>query len=357
MEPLNIAKVRLLSTAKGTDKVFDYLCPASLPVFRGAVVKIPFGKGNRERFGIVVDLLQEEPTLSLKSIASVLPEEISLNEELLSLCDHLREQLFCTFGEAARAMIPSPVYQNKAKTVRLISLPQDLDPETALASFRGKNKEKYQDLLRYLALMGPVQEKVCRELFSLDGSCFTFLSKKGLIIFSQEDAFRDPFTNLSMDEEQDDNHLSPAQVEAFRVLKEQLDHGKASAALLHGITGSGKTRVMLALCDHVLEKGQTVLFLVPEIALTGQSARLLATRYGKKVAILHSALSEGERRDTYVSIRRGEKKIVLGTRSAVFAPLSHLGLVVIDEEQDQSPERRIASLSSFNTMLSVGIIC
>ncbi len=336
MEPLNIAKVRLLSTAKGTDKVFDYLCPASLPVFRGAVVKIPFGKGDRERFGIVVDLSRETPAMPLKTISSVFPEEVSLNEELLSLCDHLREQLFCTFGEAARAMIPSPVYQNKAKTVRLVSLSQDVDPETALVSFRGKNKEKYQDLLRYLALMGSVQEKVCRDLFSLDGAAFTFLSKKGLITFSQENAFRDPVSFLSIDEKQEENLLSPAQEEAYGILKEQLDKAEPCAALLHGITGSGKTRVMLALCDHVLEKGKTVLFLVPEIALTGQSARLLTTRYGKKVAILHSALSEGERRDTYVSIRQGEKRVVLGTRSAVFAPLSNLGLVVMDEEQDQS---------------------
>jgi primosomal protein N' (replication factor Y) len=93
---------------------------------------------------------------------------------------------------------------------------------------------------------------------------------------------------------------------------------------------------MLALCDHVLQQGKTVLFLVPEIALTGQSARILFSRYGEKVAILHSALSEGERRDTYVSIGRGEKPIVLGTRSAVFAPVRNLGLILIDEEQDGS---------------------
>ncbi len=337
MEKTRIAKVRLLSTAKATDKIFSYLCPWELPVFRGAVVKIPFGKGNRETFGIVTDVTEEAPTMELKSILTVFPREIGLSEELMDLCNHLREQIFCTFGDAARAIIPSPVYQKKAKTVRYLSLSSGIDPETALENFRGKNKEKYVSLLRYLALCESALDKLCKELFQLDSAGISFLEKKGLICSRQKEESRNPLDSFSqLNPNTDEISLSPAQKEAFEKLRALANCEKAAGALLHGITGSGKTQVMLALCDHILKQGKTVLFLVPEIALTGQSARLLFSRYGEKVAVLHSALSEGQRRDTYISIRRGEKPIVLGTRSAVFAPVRNLGLILIDEEQDGS---------------------
>jgi len=332
-----IAKVRLLSTAKATDRVFDYLCPSSVSVSRGDVVKVPFGKGDRERFAVVVEITEEIPNLTLKAISAVLPSEMRLNEEMLSLCDHLREQIFCTFGDAARAILPSVVYRKEAKTVRFLSLSQGPDFETALSKFRGKNKEKYLSLLQYLSLSGTVQEKQCKELFELDGSAISLLSKKGLISITYEEETRDPFSHPEFDDTPPSPiSLSREQEKAFTVLKEQFERKEASAALLHGVTGSGKTQVMLSLCDHVLEQGKTVIFLVPEIALTGQSARLLHQRYKDKVAMIHSALSEGERRDAYIAISRGEKPIVLGTRSAVFAPLNNLGLIVMDEEQDQS---------------------
>lgn len=336
MEKVQIAKVRLLSTPKATDREFDYLCPGMVPVFRGAVVKIPFGKGNRERFGIVTRVTEEKPEMELKSIVQVLPADVSLTEELLLLCDHLREQIFCTFGDAARAILPAPVYQKEARTVRFLSLAENTDPENALSGFRGKNKEKYQSLLDYLALVGEAPEKNCRELFALEAGSISLLEKKGLLSVSLQESARDPFALLETPKQKEENLLSAEQQRAFEELRSAFDEKGPTAALLHGITGSGKTRVMLALCDHALKQGKTVLYLVPEIALTGQSARLLFHRYGERVAIIHSALSEGERRDTYAAIRQGKKDIVLGTRSAVFAPLEKLGLIVIDEEQDSS---------------------
>ncbi len=331
-----IAKVRLLSTPRQTDREYDYLCPGIVSVSRGNLVKIPFGKGDRTAFGIVERVVEETPTRPLKSILEVLPEEVGLTEELLSLCSYLKEHFFCTFGEAAKAMLPSPVYQKEAKKIGCIAPVPGVEPETALTGFKGKNKDTYQELLRYLSLSGEVPEKQCKELFRLDHSAFSLLEKKGLIRLFHKEEFRNPFLDLKQDPDPSPAVLSPAQQEAFRQIRDKIDEGKAAASLLHGITGSGKTQVILELCDYVLKQGKTVIFLVPEIALTGQSARLLYRRYGEKVALLHSALSEGERRDSYISIRKGEKPIVLGTRSAIFAPLSHLGLIVIDEEQDQS---------------------
>ncbi|MBR2616393.1 MAG: primosomal protein N' [Clostridia bacterium] len=330
-----IAKVRLFAVTRATDREFDYLCPQELPAFRGCVVRVPFGKGNRERYGVVCSLREEEPKMALKSVLDVLDKDISLTEEMMALCEHLREQIFCTFGEAARAILPSPVYKKEAKKLRFVAAASGLCPETALGAFRGKNKDTYQKFIDWIALVGSAPEKQCKELFGMDGSAFSLLAKKGLITLYYDEVERDPFLGLSGERTQGEP-LSEEQERAFRALREMSDEGKAVAALLHGVTGSGKTRVMLALCDHVLSKGKTVLYLVPEIALTGQSARLLFGRYGDQVAIIHSALSEGERRDTYAAIRSGRKRIVLGTRSAVFAPVDSLGLVVMDEEQDTS---------------------
>jgi len=335
MEKSRIARVRLLSAARAVDKEFDYLCPENLPISRGSVVKIPFGKANRICFGIVTSLHNGSSDIPLKTVIQG-DESIRLTEELLSLCEYLSEQIFCSFGEAAKAILPSSVYRKNPKTERIISPLPSCNSEDALSGFRGKNKEKYREFLTFLNLRGSVPEKNCRELFGFDRSHFLLLQKKGLISFSEEETFRDPFDHLGEVCQNESSPLSPHQQKAFDELKTLSDSKEACAALLHGVTGSGKTRVMLALCDHVLAQGKSVVFLVPEIALTGQSARLLRQRYGKDVAIFHSALSEGEKRDSYLSILSGKKRIVLGTRSAIFAPVSDLGLIIIDEEQDQS---------------------
>ena len=329
-----VVSVRLLSAVKATDRPFDYLCPQGEAPHRGQVVRVPFGKGDRDRFGVVTSVRQEEPDRALKTVREVFPDEIGLNEELFALCRHLQEQIFCSFGEAARAILPAPVYKKNARRIRIASLADGTDPGAASA-IRGKNKALYEAVLSHLLLSGETAVSDLTQTYGLSSAGIALLEKKGLIRVELRDEERDPFEGFAA-EDCSDQPLSPEQENAFQSLKEQLDRGEACASLLYGITGSGKTRVMLALCDHVLQKGKKVLFLVPEIALTGQSATLLAGRYGKRVAIIHSALSDGERRDAYVAIRRGEKDVILGTRSAVFAPADNVGLIIIDEEQDQS---------------------
>ncbi|MBQ3865412.1 MAG: primosomal protein N', partial [Clostridia bacterium] len=189
-------------------------------------------------------------------------------------------------------------------------------------------------VLDHLALSGETPVKALSEVYGLSSGGVSFMEKKGWISLCLRDEIRSPFTVPAVKGK--DEPLSPEQAEAFRALRDQYDRGEATASLLYGVTGSGKTRVMLALCDHVLKQGRRVVYLVPEIALTGQSAALLIGKYGDRVAVIHSALSDGERHDAFVSIRRGEKDVILGTRSAVFAPVEDLGLIVIDEEQDGS---------------------
>ncbi len=336
MEEKKILSIRLLSTAKATDRIYDYLCPETLFPKRGDLVKIPFGKGNREQYGIVLEVRQEAPQRECKEILSVFPPEYALGEEMLDLCEHLRSQIFCTFGDAARAILPSPVYKKAAKSVRCLAINAKTDPETALSSFSGKNKEKYLALLRFLQTVKQAEAVECEKRFGISSSSLRLLEQKEVVFFCEKEEMRNSFADLLQNAAPVELVLSKEQENAFSELKELAESGKAQGALLYGVTGSGKTSVMLALIDFVLSQGKNVIFLVPEIALTSQSARLLVSRYGNEVAILHSALSEGERRDAILAIGKGKKRIVLGTRSAIFAPLEHIGLIVIDEEQDSS---------------------
>lgn len=130
--------------------------------------------------------------------------------------------------------------------------------------------------------------------------------------------------------------LNDEQMTAYETLRELSDSGEAKAALLYGVTGSGKTSVIMKTIDRVLEKKRGVIVLLPEISLTPQTLGLFCSRYGERVAIIHSGLSEGQRLDTYKRIRRGGADVVIGTRSAIFAPLDDIGLIVIDEEQEHT---------------------
>lgn len=329
-----IATVKILSCAKALDREYDYLCPAGVPVWRGAVVRVPFGKGNRESFAVVTGVREDEPDRALKAILSVADSEISLTPEAADLCRYLQEQLFCTFGDAAKAILPSPVYRREKKTVRGAALAPGVDPDTALDAFRGKNKDLYQKILSHLDLTGTALTRSLEELFGVTAAVLSTMEKKGWIRFLEIEQARDPFAGRVY--EKAPISLSDEQLRAFEQLSELYHSSLPAAALLHGVTGSGKTMVMLALCDEVIREGKSVIFLVPEIALTSQSAEKLFSRYADRVAVIHSGLSDGERRDAYLAVSRGEKTVVLGTRSAVFAPVKNLGLIVMDEEQDAS---------------------
>ena len=158
------------------------------------------------------------------------------------------------------------------------------------------------------------------------------LCKKGLITLEKKEVIRNHYAALTASCEP--LVLSEEQQGAYETLSSLADESGPRAALLHGVTGSGKTSVILALCEKMLREGKKTIILIPEIALTWQSVAAFTSRFGEKIAVMHSGLSDGERFDAYKRIRRGDIDIVLGTRSAIFAPLSDIGLIVIDEEQE-----------------------
>ncbi len=208
--------------------------------------------------------------------------------------------------------------------------------EELLASKEFSRSKKQEAVLRFiLQRQGVEKNELIAALSGSAGNALDKLIERGLVRIEQNELYRDPYRDKPV-EKSGDNILSDAQRSAYDRLAELADCGEAKAALLHGVTGSGKTRVIKALCDHVIESGRSVIMLIPEIALTPQTAGYFRSCYGERIAVMHSSLSAGERLDMWNRIRRGEVDICVGTRSAIFAPFSNLGLIVLDEEQEHT---------------------
>ncbi len=205
------------------------------------------------------------------------------------------------------------------------------DP-TASVKLRSK---KHREILSYIAKNGRCElESICSELDASTAQVKA-LADKGLLCLERVEELRNPYKDIKIEKEKQ-NILSDPQREAFLSLATLYHESGAHAALLYGVTGSGKTRVMKSMIDEVTRDGRSVIVLVPEISLTPQTVSLFCSFYGERVAVLHSALSAGEKIDTYKRIKEGKVDVVIGTRSAVFAPLSKLGMIIIDEEQEHT---------------------
>ena len=194
----------------------------------------------------------------------------------------------------------------------------------------------HQSILATLAANGaPMSALELAAEASVTAAQIKALEKKGLLICEERRIDRNPYTETPY-VGQVPQSLNEGQSRALQTLCELAFSGEPKAALLHGVTGSGKTRVMTAVIDRLLERDKGVIVLLPEIALTPQSVAIFCARYGSRVAVIHSALSTGERYDAFCRIRRGEADVVIGTRSAVFAPVRNLGAIIIDEEQEHT---------------------
>ncbi len=194
---------------------------------------------------------------------------------------------------------------------------------------------KQKQILSLLADEGELSKDEIVERLSVTKAQLDALCERGLTVCKQTHVDRGEQLVFS-ETEQPPLVLSDEQESAFEKIRELCRSNEPQGVLLHGVTGSGKTSVMLKSIDSVLEDGKSVIVLLPEIALTPQTLRIFCSRYGKRVAVIHSALSAGEKIDTYRRIKRGDADVVIGTRSAVFAPLDNLGLIIIDEEQEHT---------------------
>ena len=325
----NIATVAVEKTFFNIDSDFDYLIPDDLvkEIKIGTMVKGPFGNGNRLRDGIVVNLYSAINT-SLKSIKSTVGDKPILSAEAVSLALWLKERCFCTTYECLRLMLPrgiGKVSDASKKVATLLTVNENDLP---------KLTQKQKSVVDLLFDVNTASVSEICEFCSVGVSVIKNLEKYGVISIYDKEVLRNPYKNVQITENKD-IELSPQQTEAYATYSNMLD-GEGGTGLLFGVTGSGKTQVYLKLIDKALENQKDVIVLVPEISLTPQALSIFHKRYGDKVAVFHSGLSLGERNDEYKRADRGEAKIVIGTRSAVFAPLHNLGLIIMDEEQEST---------------------
>ena len=311
------------------------------PPPRGARVVVPLGK--RVVTGIVVNAaanldLKQTPADKIKAIVEILDEEAFLPGAVVDLALWVSEYYACGAGDALAAAVPST---QAHKTIRIAALTAQGHDEQApvvldLSRALPKRQREALNLLRGTPHGMPVADLNAR---GISTDVLQRLGSKGLIAFRHARVERDPFASGVVHTAVNapaGRILTSEQSLALEALTAAANAGQFSVFLLQGVTGSGKTEVYLRLADLVLRGGKSVLVLVPEIALTPAVASAFRDAFGDRVAVQHSGLSDGERSDQWYRIRRGDVSVVVGTRSAVFAPLATLGLIIVDEEHDTS---------------------
>ncbi len=341
-----IAVVAVENTFFSYDSDYDYYVPekyeSSMKI--GCRVKVPFGRGNRVRNGIVIRLFSGINS-KLKEINSV-DDKTSLSEEMISLALWLKDRCFCSTYDCLKLMLPRGIDKINDKSDKMIRLKifneQDFPKLTA----------KQHSVCRLLFDVGAACVSEICEFCSVGKTVTDNLVKNGVCEYFQKEVYRMPYKNISENGVQSEIKLSKQQNEAFETYKKMLN-GSGGSGLLFGVTGSGKTQVYLRLIDLAVSNNKDAIVMVPEISLTPQMLGIFYKRYGKKVAVFHSALSLGEKNDEFKRVDRGEAKIVVGTRSAVFAPVHNLGIIIMDEEQehtyksDRTPKYHAREVANF----------
>ena len=328
-----IAKVLVEINNINVDKTFDYIVPFEYieNIKIGMRVKVPFA--SRELEGFVLDLVNStDDNYELKEIISIVDTEPILNNELLHLGQFMSKKYFSTLISCYQTMLPKALKaQNKTtinkKMIRYVEICSNSFP---------KLKPNQEKIVEYLRINGKVKKE---EVNKISVSGVNTLIKNGIIIESLIEEYR--LVTKDINKEKETFKLTIEQQEAKNKI---LSQTQSSVFLLHGVTGSGKTVVYMEIVEEMLNRGKDSIFLVPEISLTPQMVYHFKSRFGDEVAVLHSRLSEGEKYDEYRKIVEGKVHIVVGARSAVFAPFENLGAIIIDEEhttsykQDNNPK-------------------
>jgi primosomal protein N' (replication factor Y) len=332
-------------------KEFDYAIPPDLTaaIEVGSRVKVPFGP--RQVFGVVTSLIEESTHTNLREIAKVIGQQSHVTPRVLQLARWIGDYYCCPVELALKSALPEAVRKEEAGWrerlfVRVVPRSGDLPKLTKRQDDVWNVIEEWREL--------PLQELL--RLTGTTAETVRKLEDKGLVSISPQVSERDPYANehilptqpLTLNAEQAMalEAITRAMRETCSVFRESrttpnTQHATRNTFLLHGVTGSGKTEVYLQAIAHALEQGKGAIVLVPEISLTPQTVERFKARFGSGklqtlVAVLHSHLSAGERHDEWHKIRQGRARIVIGARSAIFAPVDPLGLVIVDEEHEHS---------------------
>ena len=323
------------------DRTFQYIIPEELEgqIRIGMCVSIPFGRGNSVRKGYVIGLSDkaEIDESKLKSILSVNEKDVEVSGSLIELAAFIKETYGSTMINALSTVMPirHKVKGLVKKEIRL------LIDETAVFEYRKRYEKKRAKakirLLNELAEEQVIPYELVTGKLNVSSATIKAMEKEGVLAVEEEGYYRNVLGRVS-DENTKANKEIPndEQRKVIDTVVDAFDKGYNRTYLLKGITGSGKTLVYIEIIEHVLRQGKQAIVLIPEIALTYQTVKRFRNRFGDKVTIMNSRLSKGERYDQFERAKNGDVSVIIGPRSALFAPFKNLGIIVIDEEHETS---------------------
>jgi len=335
-----IAEVIINRGAKKLNRTFDYNIPKDLEelILVGSKVLVPFGNGEKLAEAFVVGI-KEKSAFELKNIAKL---EENLTDKQISLAKWMSKRYFCNISDCIKLMLtPGTRNKNKEKriqdkTINCVYLKKDIE-EIEFEIETGKIKsEKQKRLLNFVKDNEGTTVPEIEMFTDCARGIVNTLVKNGYLEIIEKKVERNPLLGRNC-EKTNNLKLTEEQKNAYNRVEEAIDKNEYKQFLLYGVTGSGKTEVYLQLIEKVLKIGKNAIVLVPEISLTPQMLDRFISRFGKSdIAILHSKLSIGERHDEWERIRERKARIVIGARSAIFAPIENVGIIIIDEEHDSS---------------------
>lgn len=320
------------------DRTFQYRIPEELQdiLKEGMQVRVPFGNGGRILTGYVLELTDtcEWDEEKLKLILGLAEKGIRLEGQLIALAAWMRRTYGSTMNQALKTVLPvkKSVQEKISREVRL-AVPRE-EAEAVLAEMERKHQTARVRILKALLEQPGLDYAEAQKALGLTAATARKLTDLGLIRIESDTIFRNPIRPSEV--QAHPFALYPAQQAIVDDVAARAAAGDLRPSLIHGVTGSGKTEVYMELIASVLEQGKEAIVLIPEIALTFQTVLRFYRRFGDQVSIIHSKLSAGERYDQFERARRGGVKVMIGPRSALFTPFSHLGVIVIDEEHEGS---------------------
>lgn len=331
---------------ESVDRTFQYRVPEALmgKLRAGQQVYIPFGAGNSRRKGYVVELTDraEYDEGKLKEIAGVVPGSVSAGSQLIWLAWWMKERYGSTMNQALKTVLPvkQKVKEAPRRQIRCLLAGEELD--RALGEAERKHFKARIRLLSALKEEPVIPYEAAVNQLNLTTAALKPLEEAGVIAVEVIARYRNPLEEMRRLAEGTGNFspgrvaLNQGQQQIVDAISGEYDQGVRGTYLIHGITGSGKTEVYMELIAHVLAQGRQVIVLIPEISLTWQTVMRFYRRFGDRVSVINSRLSAGERYDQYERARTGNIDIMIGPRSALFAPFEHLGLIIIDEEHENA---------------------
>lgn len=321
------AEVIINSEALEIDRPFTYKVPEEFnnEIKIGQIVKVPFGKGNKTSEGFILNLKNDDNIkFKTKNIAAILVKDPVIDEDDINLIEFLREKTLCKYIDAFRLLIPVGIMKGaKAKKKKVIVLKNE-----DLSNI--KNPDGYKKIVEFFKTnSGKYTKSELINEHSISQYKLNKLIENEVLSIEEESIFR------YNDRVYNKDSAKTLTIEQENIIREYINSDD-KMFLLKGVTGSGKTEVYMKLVERVLLEGKSAIILVPEIALTPQMIERFKGRFGVNVALFHSKLSDGERFDEWFRVKEGKAKVIVGARSAIFLPAKNLGLIIIDEEHENT---------------------